>query len=179
MRPTRRLVLTALFAALTAVGAFLKIPTPLSAISLQFFFTVAAGVLLGPVWGAASQGVYVALGLIGLPIFTAGGGLSYLVHPTCGFLFGMIGSAAVAGLLCRNTITPKRVFLAGLAALAVLYLIGLPYMYAVLNLYLGRGMSAWAVFKAGCLIFLPGDFLKLAVAAWLLPILNRRLPDAS
>ena len=45
---TRMLLLTALFAALTAIGAFLKIPTPWSSFTLQVFFVCMAGVLLGP-----------------------------------------------------------------------------------------------------------------------------------
>ena len=65
---TRSLILAALFAALTAIGAFLKIPLGALSLTLQFFFTAMAGVLLGPRWGAASQAVYVALGLAGLPV---------------------------------------------------------------------------------------------------------------
>ena len=63
---TKQLVLTALFAALTAIGAFLKIQIPVEgipAITLQFFFTAMAGVLLGAKYGAISQAVYVLLGL--------------------------------------------------------------------------------------------------------------------
>ena len=75
---TRSLILAALFAALTAIGAFLKIPLGALSLTLQFFFTAMAGVLLGPRWGAASQAVYVALGLAGLPVFTMGGGLGYV-----------------------------------------------------------------------------------------------------
>ena len=59
------LVLTALFAALTAIGAFLRIPAGEISFTLQVFFTSMAGILLGPWWGAASQVVYVLLGLIG------------------------------------------------------------------------------------------------------------------
>ena len=72
---TRMLILTAFFAVLTAVGAFIRIPTPVSNFSLQVLFTCMAGLLLGPRWGAASQAVYVGLGLLGLPVFTLGGGL--------------------------------------------------------------------------------------------------------
>ncbi len=52
---TRSLILAALFAALTAIGAFLKIPLGALSLTLQFFFTAMAGVLLGPRWGAASR----------------------------------------------------------------------------------------------------------------------------
>ena len=76
---TKMLARAALLAALTAVGAFIKIPLGYSSITLQFFFTAMAGCLLGPYWGAASQGVYVLLGLVGLPIFTLGGGFGYVL----------------------------------------------------------------------------------------------------
>ena len=96
------LVLTALFAALTAIGAFLRIPAGEISFTLQVFFTSMAGILLGPWWGAASQVVYVLLGLIGLPIFTEGGGLMYLAKPSCGFLLGLPLMAMVIGLLTRD-----------------------------------------------------------------------------
>ena len=69
---TKLLARTALLSALTAVGAFIKIPLGVSSVTLQFFFTAMAGCLLPPLWSAASQGVYVLLGLVGLPIFTMG-----------------------------------------------------------------------------------------------------------
>ena len=92
---TRKIILTGLFAALTAIGAFIRIPTPISSFTLQVFFTCMAGLLLGPGLGAASQAVYVLLGLVGLPIFTQGGGFSYVTQPTFGFLLGQIGRAHV------------------------------------------------------------------------------------
>ena len=112
---TRQLVRTALFAALTAVGAFLKIPLGPSAITLQFFFTAMAGCLLGSGCGALSQLIYVALGLLGLPVFTAGGGFSYVLHPTFGFLLGLIPAAWVIGRLARSTRSFWRIALAALA----------------------------------------------------------------
>lgn len=99
----RKLVYTALFAALTAAGAFLRIPLGVSSITLQFLFTAMAGVLLGAGGGALSQAVYVALGLLGLPIFTAGGGFGYVLQPTFGFLLGLIPAAAVIGAMTRRS----------------------------------------------------------------------------
>ena len=93
----RTMTRVALFAALTAVGAFIRIPLGYSSITLQTFFTAMAGCVLGPWYGALSQLVYVALGLVGLPIFTQGGGIGYLVQPTCGFLIGLIPAAWVIG----------------------------------------------------------------------------------
>ena len=176
---TRTLTRTALFAALTAAGAFIRIPLGYSSITLQFFFTAMAGCLLGPVWGPVSQAVYVALGLIGLPIFTQGGGLTYLLQPTCGFLIGLIPAAWVIGLLTvHRPPHPIRTALACLAGLAVLYAAGLPYMAVILNQYMGKAMGFSAILWAGMLPFLPGDMLKIAVTAALAPLLQKRLSAA-
>lgn len=176
---TRTLTRTALFAALTAAGAFIRIPLGYSSITLQFFFTAMAGCLLGPVWGPVSQAVYVALGLIGLPIFTQGGGLTYLLQPTCGFLIGLIPAAWVIGLLTvHRPPHPIRTALACLAGLAMLYAVGLPYMAVILNQYMGKAMDVSAILWAGMLPFLPGDMLKIAVTAALAPLLQKRLSAA-
>ena len=176
---TRTLTRTALFAALTAAGAFIRIPLGYSSITLQFFFTAMAGCLLGPVWGPVSQTVYVALGLIGLPIFTQGGSLTYLLQPTCGFLIGLIPAAWVIGLLTAHRPPhPVRTALACLAGLAVLYAVGLPYMAVILNQYMGKAMDFSAILWAGMLPFLPGDMLKIAVTAALAPLLQKRLSAA-
>jgi biotin transport system substrate-specific component len=163
---TRDLILTALFAALTAIGAFLKVPTPISSFTLQFFFTCMAGVLLGAKLGTLSQAVYVLLGLVGLPIFTLGGGFSYVFQPTFGFLLGLIPAAAVIGWLTeRNGCGIRSIVVACLAGLAVLYLIGLPYMHLILTLYLKYDWTLWQTVYKGMLIFLPWDALKIAVTA--------------
>ena len=168
-------VLAALFAALTAVGAFLRIPIPPSAITLQFFFTAMAGLLLGRKYGAISQVIYVALGLVGLPIFTMGGGIGSVLQPTFGFLLGLIPCAWVIGALTRQSCTTRRVVLASVAGLAVLYAVGLPYMAAIMNLYLGKDWSFFDVLYKGMLLFLPGDSLKILVCALLAPRLRQRL----
>ena len=117
---TRKLVYTALLAALTAVGAFLRIPMVYSSVTLQYLFTAMAGLLLGRRWGALSQAVYVLLGLVGLPIFTMGGGFGYVFQPTFGFLLGLIPAAWVVGAVAGESLDPKRMALASLAGLAAL-----------------------------------------------------------
>ena len=171
----RKLVYTALFAALTAAGAFLRIPLGVSSITLQFLFTAMAGVLLGAGGGALSQAVYVALGLLGLPIFTAGGGFGYVLQPTFGFLLGLIPAAAVIGAMTRRSTSPVRIALACVVGLAVLYAIGVPYMALILNGYMGKGMSVSGLLWAGMLPFLPGDAIKVVITAVLCPLLRRRI----
>lgn len=172
---TKDMILVALFAALTAVGAFIRIPLGISTITLQFLFTALAGVLLGAKLGALSQAIYVLLGLVGVPIFASGGGFQYVFNPTFGFLVGLIPAAYLIGALAAKDTAPKRVALACFAGLAVLYLIGVPYMGIICNAYLGKGLTLWQILKSGMIIYLPGDCLKIAVCALLAPQLARAL----
>ena len=175
---TRDMILTALFAALTAAGAFIRVPLGISTITLQLLFTALAGALLGARSGALSQAVYVLLGLAGVPIFASGGGFQYVLNPTFGFVLGLIPTAYVIGRLTERSASPRRVASACLAGFAVLYLIGVPYMGVVCNAYLGRGLTVWQILKSGMLIYLPGDCLKIAVCALLTPQLTRALARA-
>lgn len=165
-QPLKLLLMTALFAALTAVGAFLRVPLGAISFTMQVFFTCMAGILLGPYAGAASQAVYVLIGLLGAPIFTEGGGLMYFAKPSFGFLLGLIPMAFAVGLAAdklRMKNVHVRLMLACVIGLVVLYAVGLPYLYFVLG-------GAWSVGKtivSGCLIFLPFDALKIILASLL------------
>lgn len=164
MKSARNLSLTALFAALTAVGAFVRIPAPGAPVTLQFFFTLTAGLLLGAKWGAVSQLLYVASGLMGLPVFSLGGGFSYVLQPSFGFVLGLIPAAFAAGLL------RKKPLFACLAAWAALYAFGLPYLHLAL-----QPLSFWATVKTGFLLFLPGDALKILASCILCPKVQKAL----
>lgn len=169
------MVLAGLFAALTAVGAFLRLPLGALSLTLQVLFTMLAGLLLGAKWGAMSQLVYVVLGLVGLPIFTAGGGLGYVFQPSFGFLLGLIPAAWVVGRLGQGQQSTVRLAVACLAGLTVLYLIGLPYMALILNGYLEMNLDLQTILWTGMVIYLPGDFLKIAVTLVVVKPLRRRL----
>ena len=171
----RTMTRVALFAALTAVGAFIRIPLGYSSITLQTFFTAMAGCVLGPWYGALSQLVYVALGLVGLPIFTQGGGIGYLMQPTCGFLIGLIPAAWVIGRLAGRKPEPKQIVPACLLGYGVLYAIGVPYMALILNTFLGKGMGFSAIMWAGMIPFLPGDMIKILCITLLMPPILRQL----
>ena len=178
---TRSLILTALFAALTAVGAFLKIPFPLSAITLQFFFTAMAGTLLGKKYGALSQAVYVLLGLVGAPVFAGfSGGFSSITSPTFGFVIGLALSAPLISALFRALKKRWKLFpaalVAGLAGILVTYLCGAIYGYFVMTLVLTKEVTLWFILWNWCLIYLPFDAAKLLAAAAITPALFKRIP---
>ena len=117
--------------------------------------------LLGPLWGAAAQTLYVLLGLLGLPVFSAGGGLLYVANPMFGFLLGLIPMAAAVGFLTKfPRIHP---FAAAAAGLVLLYAAALPYFYFAT----GQVLALKELFLTACVGFLPFDLLKLLSASML------------
>ena len=91
-----------LFTALIAVGAFIKIPIPVVPFTLQYLFTLLAGLLLGSRRGSLSVIAYVILGLAGLPIFSEGGGLWYIFKPSFGYLIGFCAGTFLTGYLAEH-----------------------------------------------------------------------------
>ncbi len=172
---TRYLILCALFASLTAIGAFMRIPLGFTSVTLQFLFAAMAGLLLGPRYGALSQVVYLFLGLAGFPVFTQGGGPGYVLTPTFGFLLGLIPAAWLTGFFAGSHPSSRRVAISALVGLASLYLVGVPYLYFIMNFYLGHPMSVWDTIKSGMLVFLPGEAVKIAVLAFTAPPISRAM----
>lgn len=164
---TKSMILVALFTALTAIGAFIKIPIGTIPITLQFVFTALAAILLGPRLGALSQVIYVALGLIGIPVFTEGGGIGYIFKPSFGYLIGFILGAYTIGYIVSKLKSPGviNIMIACLIGTAVIYAIGVPYLYIVLKYVSGANISINKAFQIGALVFLPGDILKCAFTA--------------
>ena len=164
--------------ALIAVAAQVTVAIGPVPFTLQLLVVVLASLIFTPRQAFIALAGYILLGLVGLPIFTMGGGFSYVLQPSFGFLVGLIPSAWVIGTLCKNAKSFWPMALGILAGLAVLYLIGTPYMGLILNLYLGKGMSVWQIVRAGCLLYLPGDVLKIVVCTALCLALRSRLPKA-
>lgn len=164
------LVLCALFAALTAVGAFIQIPLPhLDYFTLQFLFVILSGMTLGPKLGAASIAVYVLLGLAGVPIFAAGGGIAYVLRPSFGYLLAFIGASFVTGFICRKLRADKywKYLVAALAGFVVTYAVGLVYEYLMATLYLGEETTLWVVFLDCFPVDMPGDLVLCCLAAFI------------
>ncbi len=177
---TRDLVLCALFSALIAIGAFIRIPIPYVPITFQAFFVLLAGFLLGPKWGTISMLLYLAIGLVGLPVFTEGGGILYVLKPTFGYLIGFAVTAYVAGRRTQHMqgLSVKNFFLSGMLGMLPAYLIGTLYFYFIMNFVLQTPMGLWAVLWSCVIVFLPADLLRCLLASWLAkrltPVLRRK-----
>ena len=176
----RDITMTAAFSALAVVAAMLvRYAGSVVPFSLLPFVVMLAGGLLGARLGAMSLVVYILLGLMGLPVFASPpfGGPAYVLQPTFGFLLGFILSAYVIGTLLKSREESgfARYFLAMTAGVVVYDLIGLPYLYVILNFYLGKSVSVATVLTIGLTPFIAVDLVKAAAAAVLARAVYRRL----
>ena len=173
----RSLILCSFFTALIAVGAFIKVPVPIVPFTLQFLFTTLAGLLLGRKLGALSVLLYIGIGLAGVPIFAGGGGLSYILRPSFGYLIGFALGTYVTGWIAESSPEPnfKRLLFATVAGLAVVYSLGMIYYYFIANYYLGTPIGAKALVLYCFILAVPGDiflcYLSAAVAKKIKPVL--------
>lgn len=135
--------------------------------TLQILFTTLAGIVLGSRLGAASVGIYIVLGLVGVPIFTSGGGPSYILQPTFGYLIGfMVGAYAVGRIAeTMDTLSFKRLLAGSILNLFIVYGLGMVYLYFIMNLYLGKPIGVEAVIITCFLIPVGPDIFLCAVAA--------------
>ena len=157
----RMMVYASLFAALTAVGAFLAIPIGPVPIVLQNMFVYLAGLLLGGRWGLASVGVYLLAGACGLPVFAGGlGGISRFIGPTGGYLIGYLPTVFLIGTMSqRAKLRVVSDVLVMICGTLVLYACGVSWLKIV------TGMSPAKALALGMVPFLIGDALKIAAAA--------------
>ena len=164
-----KMIKAALMTALTAVGAYLIIPLPFSPvpITLQTFFVLLSGRLLGKKYGAVSQIVYLLLGAAGLPIFSGGrGGIGILLGPTGGFLISFIIAAWIAGHYAENKI---KNFLVYSAAVLSNYIIGTSYFILI------TGTGILSALNMTVIPFIPGDIFKILLIMITAPIIEKRI----
>lgn len=159
---TRDMILISIFAVMTGIGRWIMIPMPFMPFTLQTLICMLSGLLLGSRRGAASQLLYMFMGLAGLPFFTTGAGPSAVVMPTFGYVMGFVVCAWVCGTLSKRC----GYLAASLAGIAVMYLFGVSYLYFILNFWVdGGGASIWKVLSAGLFATVWVDAIKAVIAS--------------
>ena len=151
---TKGVIYCGLFTALIAVGAFIKIPIPVVPFTLQYLFTMLAGLLLGSRLGTVSVLSYMLLGLAGLPIFSEGGGLWYVFKPSFGYIIGFAVGTFVTGWIAE---------------------VGMIYYYIICNFVINTPIAAGPLFLYCFVLAVPGDIalsiLGAVVAKRVRPVL--------
>jgi biotin transport system substrate-specific component len=155
---------------LVAVSAQIVVPLPLSPVpmTLQPLAVLVVGGLLGPAQGTAALALYLALGVLGLPVFAGGGsGVARLLGPTGGYLLAFPVAAAVTGALAgRGSLF--RVLLACALGMVVIHLGGVAQLALL-------GGDPGVALRIGFVPFLTGDLLKVGLAAAVILAVGPRL----
>lgn len=156
----------AIFVALMVAGTFIQIPLPFMPLTFQTVISVLAGLLLGWKKGVISMSVYCFAGLLGLPVFTGGGGLAYVLKPSFGYIIGFIAAAGVGGAIVgKGKASLRRYIIAALAAFFADYVIGIPYCIVAAQLLGVRDLVQLLIYSN--LIFMPKDAVLSVLGAFL------------
>jgi biotin transport system substrate-specific component len=164
-----RLSLSALFLALIIVSTFIRIPFPVIPITLQTLVVLLAAMILGHKLAGLTVGTYLLMGLAGLPVFAAGGGIFYIFKPTFGYLIGFLLAALVVGILSSRLKVKSfaRLCLFGMAGIVIIYASGIGYMLLLSAFYTKTPSPAASLFTVNFALTIFSDFFKCAVAAFL------------
>jgi biotin transport system substrate-specific component len=158
----QRLVAVGLGALLVALSAQIVVPVPMSPVpmTLQPLAVLVVGGLLGAGAGASALSLYIALGILGLPVFAGGGsGIVRLLGPTGGYLLAFPLAAAAAGAVVeRAPSSVLRVLLACAVGIAIIHIGGVTQLALL-------GGDPGTAFRVGFFPFLAGDLLKVGLAA--------------
>ncbi len=165
---TLQMVQIAMFSVLMMIGANISSFLVIGGvpITLQTFFAILAGIILGSRTGAVAMIFYAFIGLVGLPVFSQfSGGIDSLAMPTFGFILSYIIVAYVVGAIIRKFPSVKGFVIAALAGTAINYIIGTNWMYAAYKLWFAAPSGfTYQMAWAWMVVPLPKDII-LAVFA--------------
>lgn len=169
----------AIFVVLMTVAAYIKIPFWPVPLSFQTVVCVLTGLLLGWKYGGLAMLCYLLLGVVGVPVFTKGGGFWYVMELTFGYIIGFVAAAFVAGLIAhrRERVGFKRMIVAALAAMLANYLIGVVYFCCIWHFYM-KASGLWTALWSYNILYMFKDIVLCVLAAILaqkvLPLINRK-----
>ncbi|MFE8703112.1 biotin transporter BioY [Cytobacillus sp. FJAT-54145] len=135
------ITLAGMFVALMAVGANITSIAPFMVvggvpITLQTFFAILAGAILGSRLGAIAMLVYALVGLVGVPVFAQfTGGVSILIKPTFGFILSFILTSYATGKIIEQKKTLGTFIFAAIIGMVINYVIGTNWMYGAYKLW--------------------------------------------
>lgn len=157
----RRLVGIGVGALVVAAAAQVAVPVPFSPVpmTLQPLAVLAVGGILGAAGGVAALATYLALGILGLPVFAGGSsGAVHLIGPTGGYLLAFPLAAGLTGALVARGTGVLRTLGACALGMVVIHAGGVAQLALL-------GGNAAAAFRVGFVPFLTGDLLKVGLAA--------------
>lgn len=169
----KMMILTALFAAITAICAQIKITIGPVPFTMQTIAVALAAVILGRYGGLAIL-LYLIIGALGIPVFSGfKAGLPVIIGPTGGFLIGFTLAAFITGYM-MDWMKPSfiKAFLLNILGLVVVYAVGVTQLKFVAHFSFAKALAA------GATPFIIPDLIKIAIASYLGVLVRNRLQSA-
>lgn len=164
--------LISLFAGLIAVSSYLVIPLPFSPVPItaQTIIIMLAGTFLKPFKALTSVGIFIFLGIAGLPVFSKGqSGLGVIAGPTGGYLIGFLLAVYIISILVHKKHSFKNLLITFSLGTALIYFLGIFWLSFSLNISLKKAIIT------GLLPFIPGDIIKIIFASLLAKKLKKHI----
>ncbi|CAD2077590.1 Biotin transporter BioY [Jeotgalicoccus aerolatus] len=169
---TKQLVFAAVFAALIAVGAQIRVPIGPVPFTLQAPMVLLCGMMLGKKYGLISVIVYIAVGLIGVPVFAGSGGLGSLISPSFGFVLGFIPAVVVTAMGGKENLSKMILF--SILGMIVIFIFGVLYFSFIMHNVVGTPMGLSEILMVAVVPFLIKDFVLAVLTVLFARTLTKR-----
>jgi biotin transport system substrate-specific component len=158
---TKDLVMISIGITLIAIGAIIKIPSPIAGyFTLQLPFVIMISIVLGSKRAFYAAMVYMLGGLLGIPWFAGGGGFMYIAKPTFGFILAFAIGALIAGR-AHNISDYKRGYFYTILACVFIWTYGMLHYTFILRVISGADMTYFAFIGA---VLSPDFYIDIALA---------------
>ena len=167
MKNTKSVAFSAVVAALLAISAYIKIPAAPIPITLQTLIVLLCGLLLPKKQAFSAILIYIGMGLIGIPVFTEGGGIGYIAKPSFGFILGFPLCAYIVAHLSKDKTNLISLLINACVALIPLYTLGIVYFLFISKFVLPFPSSIRDMFSYFFVLLLPGDIVSAIISSYL------------
>ncbi len=161
MLRVKNIIKISLFTALICISSLIKLPILPVPVSLTFFAVNTVILISDLKLSFISVLLYIILGLCGLPVFSQGGGIGYVLNMPFGYLLGFLIAPLISGFVARNLKINLRPVLKNMVLsivnILVVYIFGSLYAYFLSYIYLGIKMDIKYLIIYYVLIFIPSD----------------------
>ena len=159
----KNLVMMAIGLAIIIICSKISIPIGPIPLTLQTLSIFICSLILGSIKSGIVIGIYIILGLIGLPVFSSGGGFMYIFSPSFGFIVGFLFAGMVVGLAAKSDKFYLK-YILGVVGLLIINIFGVIHMYIIFNYYMSKAKDIISILQIGVLPFIIKDFIVVILS---------------
>jgi len=166
MKKIHNLCISAIMLALLIICSKITIPLGVISLTLQTFIVILLSLVLNTRYSLLVFITYIILGLLGLPVFSGGGGFAYVLKPSFGFIIGFLAQS-----ILTSRVTPKSnryiKYIYSMIGLFIIYLCGAIYMYFIMNYYMDLDKNIFYILSVGVTPFIIKDMASVILSCFI------------